>query len=116
MKSLLRTLFKHTLPFEVLQLLGATGGKSPKPDTALPALDMVLLGGPGSGKGAQAEKICAQLNLPHISTGDLFRENLRNETELGKLAKSYMNRGELVPDDVTESMVEERLARTDTEK
>src|SRR5262249_25655711 len=77
---------------------------------------MVLLGGPGSGKGTQAEKILAQLNLPHISTGDLFRENLRNETELGKLAENYMNRGELVPDDVTKSMVEERLARSDTEK
>jgi adenylate kinase len=76
----------------------------------------VLLGGPGSGKGTQAEKICAKLELPHISTGDLFRENLFSDTELGKLAKSYMNCGELVPNGVTGSMVEERLTRGDTEK
>jgi adenylate kinase len=54
------------------------------------------------------------LNLPHIATGDLFRDNLKNDTDLGKLAKTYMNRGELVPDDVTKSMVEDRLARPDT--
>lgn len=77
-------------------------------------LDMVLLGGPGSGKGTQAEKLSKELRLPHIATGDLFRENLKNETDLGKLAKTYMNRGELVPDDVTEAMVEERLSRPDT--
>jgi adenylate kinase len=77
--------------------------------------DLVLLGGPGSGKGTQAEKLCAGLRLPHVATGDLFRENLRQATELGKLAQTYMNRGELVPDDVTEAMVEERLARPDTQ-
>ena len=55
------------------------------------------------------------LSYPHIATGDLFRENLKKETDLGKLAKSYMDRGELVPDDVTEGMVSERLARPDTE-
>ncbi len=76
--------------------------------------DLVLLGGPGSGKGTQAEKLCAELRLPHIATGDLFRDNLRQATELGQLAQTYMNRGELVPDDVTEAMVEERLARPDT--
>lgn len=75
--------------------------------------DVVLLGGPGSGKGTQAERLCANLHLHHIATGDLFRENLRQATELGKLAQTYMNRGELVPDDVTEAMVEERLARSD---
>ena len=75
--------------------------------------DVVLLGGPGSGKGTQAERLCASLGLPHIATGDLFRENLRQATELGKLAQTYMNRGELVPDDVTEAMVGERLARSD---
>jgi adenylate kinase len=78
------------------------------------SLDLVLLGGPGSGKGTQAEQLSKQLNLPHIATGDLFRDNLKNETELGKLARTYMNRGELVPDDVTEAMVKERLARPDT--
>lgn len=78
------------------------------------SLDLVLLGGPGSGKGTQAEKLCAELKLPHIATGDLFRDNLKNNTELGRLARTYMDRGELVPDDVTEAMVEERLARPDT--
>ena len=82
---------------------------------ARPSLDLVLLGGPGSGKGTQAEQLSAQLRLPHIATGDLFRENLRQATPLGQLAKTYMDRGELVPDDVTEAMVEERLARSDTQ-
>ncbi len=79
-----------------------------------PSLDIVLLGGPGSGKGTQAERLCKQLKLQHIATGDLFRENLKNETELGRLAKTYMDRGELVPDNVTEGMVRERLSRPDT--
>ena len=81
---------------------------------ARPSLDIVLLGGPGSGKGTQAEQLSKQLKLPHIATGDLFRDNLKNATDLGKLAKTYMDRGELVPDDVTEAIVEERLARPDT--
>ncbi len=76
-------------------------------------LDLVLLGGPGSGKGTQAEQLASKLHLPHISTGDLFRENLKQATELGLLAKGYMDRGELVPDDVTDHMVEERLGRPD---
>ncbi len=78
------------------------------------SLDLVLLGGPGSGKGTQAERLCAELKLPHIATGDLFRDNLRENTELGRLARTYMDRGELVPDDVTEAMVEDRLNRPDT--
>jgi adenylate kinase len=77
--------------------------------------DMVLLGPPGSGKGTQAQILCNQFGLKHVATGDLFRENLKNETELGKLAKTYMDRGELVPDNVTEAMVRERLARPDIE-
>ena len=81
---------------------------------ARPSLDLVLLGGPGSGKGTQAEQLSKQFKLPHIATGDLFRDNLKNATDLGKLAKTYMDRGELVPDDVTEAMVEERLSRPDT--
>jgi adenylate kinase len=79
-----------------------------------PSLDLVLLGGPGSGKGTQAEQLCKELGLPHIATGDLFRENLRQQTDLGRLAKTYMDRGELVPDDITDAMVAERLARPDT--
>jgi adenylate kinase len=78
------------------------------------SLDIILLGAPGSGKGTQAQQLCHELNLVHIASGDLFRENLKNETELGKLAKTYMDRGSLVPDDVTVAMVRERLSRPDT--
>ncbi len=78
-----------------------------------PALNFVLLGGPGSGKGTQAEHLCKTFNLPHVSTGDLFRDNIKKQTELGRLAKAYMDRGELVPDDVTERMVSTRLAQPD---
>lgn len=74
---------------------------------------IVLLGAPGAGKGTQANLICEKLGLPHISSGDLFREHLKNQTELGQLAASYMNRGELVPDDVTIAMVRQRLERED---
>ncbi len=74
------------------------------------AMDIVLLGGPGSGKGTQAKFLTKELGLEHIATGDLFRENIRTQTELGKLAKTYIDNGELVPDDVTEAMVEDRLS------
>ncbi len=76
-------------------------------------LFVVLLGGPGAGKGTQAERLSEALGIPQVSTGDLFRENLKNETELGLLAKGYMERGELVPDEVTVGMVRERLSRPD---
>ena len=74
---------------------------------------IVLLGPPGAGKGTQAKIISDELGLPHISSGDLFRENMKVQTELGLLAKGYIDRGELVPDDVTISMVRERLSRPD---
>jgi adenylate kinase len=74
---------------------------------------IVLLGPPGAGKGTQAQIISKTMNLAHISSGDIFRENLKNETELGRLAKGFMNRGELVPDDVTIAMIRERLKRPD---
>jgi adenylate kinase len=74
---------------------------------------IVLLGPPGAGKGTQAEAISAKLRLPHISSGDIFRENLKNQTELGKMADAYINKGELVPDDVTIAMIRERLSRPD---
>jgi adenylate kinase len=77
------------------------------------ALFLVLLGGPGAGKGTQAERLSETLDIPQVSTGDLFRENLKKDTELGLLAKGYMERGELVPDKVTVGMVRERLARPD---
>ncbi len=74
---------------------------------------VVLLGPPGAGKGTQAELISEKLNLAHISSGDIFRENLKNQTELGKKAQGYMNRGELVPDDLTIEMIKDRLQRPD---
>lgn len=74
---------------------------------------IILLGPPGAGKGTQAEAITTKLNLPHISSGDIFRENLKSQTELGKLAAGYMNRGELVPDDVTIKMIQARLSHPD---
>lgn len=77
---------------------------------------IVMLGPPGAGKGTQAKQLAQKMNLVHVSTGDLFRDNLKNETELGVLAQQYMNKGELVPDDVTVRMVEERLSRPDCEE
>ena len=73
----------------------------------------VMLGPPGVGKGTQAKILSETTGLPHISSGDLFRENIKNQTDLGKLAKSYMDKGELVPDDVTIDMLRERLSRPD---
>lgn len=74
---------------------------------------VVLMGGPGAGKGTQAKRLEKLLGLPQVATGDLFRENLKNETELGQLAKTYMDKGELVPDEVTVAMVKDRLSRPD---
>jgi len=74
---------------------------------------IVLLGPPGVGKGTQAKIFSEKTGLAHISSGDLFRENLKNQTELGKLAQTYMTRGELVPDDVTIAMIRDRLNRPD---
>lgn len=74
---------------------------------------IVLLGPPGAGKGTQAKRIAASTGLLHISTGDMFRENVKAQTELGKLADSYMSKGELVPDEVTIKMLLERITRPD---
>ena len=76
-------------------------------------MNIILLGAPGSGKGTQATRIAEKYSLVHISTGDIFRENIKNQTELGKTAKSYIDNGHLVPDEVTISMVAERLSRDD---
>lgn len=76
-------------------------------------MNIILLGAPGSGKGTQAEHIESAFGLTHVSSGDLFRYNLKNQTELGKLAEGYMKRGELVPDDVTVAMVRDRLQQPD---
>ncbi|OJG58581.1 adenylate kinase [Enterococcus italicus DSM 15952] len=74
------------------------------------------MGLPGAGKGTQAERIVATYNIPHISTGDMFRAAMANKTELGLKAKSYMDQGNLVPDEVTNGIVKERLAESDTDK
>jgi len=74
---------------------------------------IILLGAPGAGKGTQAKLLQETLGLPQVSTGDLFRYNLKNETELGKLANMYMGKGQLVPDDVTVAMVRDRLSQSD---
>jgi len=76
---------------------------------------IVLLGPPGVGKGTQAKILSETTKLAHVSSGDLFRENLKNQTDLGKLAKSFMDKGELVPDDVTISMIRDRISRADCE-
>ncbi len=76
---------------------------------------VVLMGAPGAGKGTQAKRLAQTLGLPQVATGDLFRANLKNQTELGKLARTYMDKGELVPDEVTVAMVRERLAQPDCE-
>ncbi|MDW8395551.1 MAG: adenylate kinase [Anaerolineae bacterium] len=77
---------------------------------------IVLLGAPGAGKGTQAVLLSKVLKIPHISSGDLFRENIKNQTELGVLAKSYIDRGELVPDPITVGMVRQRLSAPDCER
>ncbi|MGO3067288.1 MAG: adenylate kinase, partial [Brevibacterium linens] len=74
---------------------------------------IILIGPPGAGKGTQAARLSEALGIPAISTGDIFRANVKGETELGKLAKRYMDAGEYVPDEVTNSMVADRLAQDD---
>ena len=76
-------------------------------------MNIVLLGSPGVGKGTYAERISKIYNIPQISTGDMFREAIKNKTEIGLKAKEYMDKGELVPDDVTIGIVEERLKKGD---
>jgi adenylate kinase len=76
---------------------------------------IVILGPPGVGKGTQAKILSERTGLAHISSGELFRENIKNQTELGRLAQTFMTRGELVPDDVTIGMIRERLGRPDCE-
>jgi len=77
---------------------------------------LILLGIPGAGKGTQARLLEEKFQIPQISTGDIFRYNLKNKTELGLLAQGYMDRGELVPDEVTIQMVEDRLKQDDAQR
>jgi len=74
---------------------------------------IVLVGPPGAGKGTQAARLSERLDAPHISTGDLFRDNMKNGTELGQEAQRYVDAGDLVPDEVTVAMVKDRLAQPD---
>ena len=76
-------------------------------------MNLLIMGLPGAGKGTQATKIVEQFHVAHISTGDMFRAAMANETEMGVLAKSYISKGELVPDEVTNGIVKERLAQDD---
>jgi len=76
-------------------------------------LFIVMMGAPGAGKGTQARLLCEALGIPQVSSGDIFRENLKNQTPLGLLARQYMDKGALVPDDVTINMVMDRLAQPD---
>ena len=76
-------------------------------------MNLLIMGLPGAGKGTQAAKIVEQFHVAHISTGDMFRAAMANETEMGVLAKSYISKGELVPDEVTNGIVKERLAQND---
>ena len=76
---------------------------------------IVMLGAPGAGKGTQAKKIAAKYGIPHISTGDIFRANIKNGTELGKKAKTYMDQGLLVPDELTCDLVVDRIQQSQAE-
>ena len=79
-------------------------------------MNILIMGPAGAGKGTMSESILRQYDIPHISTGDMLRENVRNHTKLGEEAKSYMDAGKLVPDDVINAMVEDRLKQQDCEK
>lgn len=76
-------------------------------------MKIIMLGAPGAGKGTQAKKIAAKYNIPHISTGDIFRANIKNGTELGKKAKTYMDQGLLVPDELVVDLVVDRVGQED---
>ena len=76
-------------------------------------MKIIMLGAPGAGKGTQAKKIAAKYNIPHISTGDIFRANIKNDTELGKKAKTYMDQGLLVPDELVVDLVVDRVNQED---
>ncbi|HHV5986003.1 TPA: nucleoside monophosphate kinase, partial [Streptococcus agalactiae] len=76
-------------------------------------MNLLIMGLPGAGKGTQAAKIVEEFGVAHISTGDMFRAAMANQTQMGRLAKSYIDKGELVPDEVTNGIVKERLAEDD---
>ena len=79
-------------------------------------MKIIMLGAPGAGKGTQAKQIAAKYEIPHISTGDIFRANIKEGTELGKKAKAFMDKGELVPDELTCDLVVDRVSKPDAAK
>ena len=79
-------------------------------------MKIIMLGAPGAGKGTQAKRIAEKYSIPHISTGDIFRANIKNNTELGKKAKSYMDQGLLVPDELTCDLVVDRIKQDDCKR
>ncbi len=79
-------------------------------------MNLILLGAPGAGKGTQAFELSKILQIPHISTGDIFRDNIKRNTELGAIANSYISKGELVPDEITIGIVRDRLSQADCDK
>jgi len=79
-------------------------------------MKLIMLGAPGAGKGTQAKRLAAKYDIPHISTGDIFRANIKNETELGKKAKGFMDQGLLVPDELVLELVADRLSQDDAKK
>ena len=80
------------------------------------SMNLILMGLPGAGKGTQAQKIVEDFDILHISTGDIFREAMKNETEMGLAAKKFIDKGELVPDEVTNGIVKDRLGQDDVAK
>ena len=77
---------------------------------------IIMLGAPGTGKGTVASLLAKELGIPQVSTGDIFRKNIKEKTELGKLAESYISKGNLVPDDVTIDLVKNRLKESDAKE
>ena len=90
-------------------------GSTSVPPSRTATLRVIMLGPPGAGKGTQASRIAEAYGVPHISTGDIFRANVKGGTDLGKQAQEYMDRGELVPDEIVVGMVEDRLDQPDAE-
>lgn len=79
-------------------------------------MNVILLGAPGAGKGTQAKRLAEKYDIPHVSTGDIFRANIKNQTAIGVVAKSYIDKGQLVPDEVTVEIVKQRLNEPDCQK
>jgi adenylate kinase family enzyme len=96
-----------------LDLAGEARAENGGAELTMKKMNVVLFGPPGAGKGTQAARLVELLKVPHISTGDMFRYHIKNNTDLGKTAKSYTDKGQLVPDNVTIAMVEDRLQKDD---